>query len=61
MLRWQTEESTRAYNRMSMAAYANNVDLAANAVIASVQTSNMPICEQFDFFVAMHAMLEQEA
>jgi hypothetical protein len=59
MLRWQTEESMRAYNRMSMAAYAGNVDLAANAVIASVQTSNMPICEQFDFFVAMHAVAEQ--
>jgi hypothetical protein len=58
MLRWQTEESMRAYNRMSMSAYANNVDRASDAVIASVQTRNMPITEQFDFFVAMQAVTD---
>jgi hypothetical protein len=36
MLRWQTDENMRAYNRMSMAAYARNVDMAAEAVIASI-------------------------
>jgi hypothetical protein len=36
MLRWQTDENMRAYNRMSMAEYARNVDMAADAVIASI-------------------------
>jgi hypothetical protein len=48
----------RAYNRMSMSAYAKNVDRASDAVIASVQTRNMPITEQFDFFVAMQAVTD---
>jgi hypothetical protein len=49
----------RAYNRMSMAEYAGNVDIAARAVIAIVQTNNMPICEQFNFFLVKHAIVKQ--
>ena len=56
MLRWQTDESMRAYNRMSMQQYGRYVDSAAKAMIASVQSPNLPIYEQFQFFVAMNDM-----
>ena len=59
MLRWQTDESMRAYNRMSMQQYGQNVDLAARSVIAAVQTPNMPIYEQFDFFLALNEATEE--
>ena len=53
MLRWQTEESLRLYNRMSMVECGRLLDGAAKACIASVQTSNLPVYERFDFFVAL--------
>ena len=59
MLRWQTDESMRAYNRMSMLQYGKNVDLAAKAVVASVQSPNLPMFEQFQIFVAMNEMAEE--
>jgi hypothetical protein len=39
-----------------MLQYGNNVDLAAKAVVASVQSPNLPMFEQFQFFVAMNEM-----
>ena len=59
ILRWQTDESLRAYARLSMDDYARHLDRAANATIAAVQSSNMPIYERFDFFLAMHTMAEE--
>ena len=56
MLRWQTDESMRAYNRMSMQQYGRYIDSATKAMIASVQSPNLPIYEQFQFFVAMNDM-----
>lgn len=56
MLRWRTDESMCAYNRMSMQQYVRNVDSAAKAIIAAVQSPNRPIYEQFQFFVAMNKM-----
>ena len=56
MLRWQTDESMRAYNRMSMQQYGQYIDSAAKAMIASVQSPNLPIYERFQFFVAMNDM-----
>ena len=60
ILRWQTNESLRAYARMSMEDCADYLDRAANATIASVQSANMPIYERFDFFLAMHSMAEND-
>ena len=59
MLRWQTNGSMRAYNMMSMLQYGKNVDLAAKAVVASVLSPNLPMFEQFQFFVAMNEMAEE--
>ena len=49
----------QAYARLSMDDYARHLDRAANATIAAVQSSNMPIHERFDFFLAMHTMAEE--
>jgi hypothetical protein len=59
ILRWQTDESLRAYARLSMEDCAQYLDRAANATIAAVQTPNMPIYERFDFFLALHDMAEE--
>lgn len=61
ILRWQTDESLRAYARLSMEDCAQYLDRAANATIAAVQTPNMPIYERFDFFLALHNMAEEAA
>ena len=58
MLRWQTTESLRAYARLSMDDCASMLDRAAKATIASVQAPNLPIYEQFDFFLALNEMAE---
>ena len=58
MLRWQTEESLRAYARLSMQDCGHMLDRAAKANIASVQSANMPLYERFDFFLALHEMAE---
>ena len=59
MLQWQTDEIRRAYNTMSMSQYGENVDLAAKTVVASVQSPNLPMFEQLQFFVAMNQMAEE--
>ena len=58
ILRWQTDESLRAYARLSMMDCAHLLDQAAAASIATVQTPNLPIFEKFDFFLAMHRLEE---
>ena len=58
MLRWQTEESLRTYCRLGVADYGSMLDRAAEASVAAVQTSNIPVHEQFQFYVAMNAMVE---
>jgi hypothetical protein len=58
ILRWQTDESLRAYARLSMQDCADYLDRASRASIAAMQSANMPIYERFDFFLAMHNMAE---
>jgi site-specific DNA-cytosine methylase len=58
LLRWQTDESLRAYARLSMTDCGQLLDRAARANIATVQTANLPLYEQFDFFLALHEMAE---
>lgn len=59
MLRWQTDESLRAYARLSMDDSARMLDQAAKAAVASVQTSNIPIYEQFGLFLAIQQVVEE--
>ena len=58
MLRWQSEESLRAYSRLSRHMAAQHLESAANAVVASVQTANVPLYEQFDLFLEMQRVVE---
>ena len=58
LLRWPTDESLRAYARMSMSDSADYLDRAARATINSVQTVNVPIYERFQFFLAMNELAE---
>ena len=58
MLRWQTADSLRAYARLSMDDCASMLDRAAKATIAAVQTPNIHIYEQFDFFLALNEIAE---
>jgi hypothetical protein len=57
MLRSQTEESLRAYSRLSRYDAAKHLESAANAVVASVQTANVPVYEEFQLFLAMQSMV----
>ena len=59
MLRWRSEESLRAYARLNPQECASLLDRAAQACVASVQTSNLPIIEQFDLFLSLHQMHAQ--
>ena len=61
LLRWQTDESLRAYARLSMQSSAKLLDQCSSSNIASVQTGNMPIYEHFEFFLAMHRMTDEAA
>jgi hypothetical protein len=58
LLRWQTAESLLAYARLSMSDCGSLLDQATKASIATVQTSNLPIYERFNFFLAMHEIGE---
>jgi hypothetical protein len=58
MLRWQTEESLRAYSRLSRHQAAKHLESAANAVVASVQTANVPLYEEFQLFLQMQKTVE---
>ena len=58
MLRWQTEESLRTYMRLSRAEAAKHLNSAANAIVASINTTNVPLSEEFQLFVAMRQMVE---
>jgi len=58
LLRWQTAESLRVYARLSMHTYGGLVDGAAEACVASVQTSNLPMFERFDLFLALNREVE---
>ena len=58
MLRWQTDESLRAYARLSMQDCGAMFDSCAAANIAAVQTTILPLFEKFDFFLALHDMVE---
>jgi hypothetical protein len=58
LLRWQSDESLRAYKRLSMQDQSAFIEAASEASIAAVQTSNLPILDQFDFFVALNNMVE---
>ena len=59
-LRWQTEESLRTCRRLGMADYGSMLDRAAEATltVADVQTSNIPVYEQFQFFSALNSMAD---
>ena len=59
MLRWQTEESLRAYMRLSRNEAARHLESAANAIIASVNTKDVPVYEQFQIFVAMQQAVDE--
>lgn len=58
MLRWQTEESLRAYSRLSRHQAAKHLDSAASAVVSSVQTANVPLYEAFQLFLGMQRVVE---
>ena len=58
MLRWQTEESLRAYSRLSRHMAARHLESAANAVVSSVQSTNVPLYEEFELFLEMQKMVD---
>jgi len=58
MLRWQTEESLRAYRRLSRQMTTKHLESAAMAVVSSVQTANVPLYEEFQLFLAMQEMVD---
>ena len=58
MLRWQTDESLRAYARLPMQECGQLLDQCATVSIVAVQSTNLPVLERFDFFLAMHQMVE---
>ena len=60
LLRWQSADSLRTYKRISMHDQARFIDQAADACVAAVQTANLPIHEQFDFFVALNNLVREE-
>ena len=60
LLRWQSADSLRTYKRISMQDQASFIDRSAEACVAAVQTSNLPIIEQFDFFVALNNLVQEE-
>jgi hypothetical protein len=41
-----------------MADYGSMLDRAAEAAVAAVQTSNIPVYEQFQFFTALNSMVD---
>ena len=53
MLRWRSEESLRAYARLNPSTYSSLLDRAERSCVASVQTSNLPLTEQFDLFLSL--------
>ena len=53
MLRWRSEESLRAYARLNPNTYSSLLDRAERSCVASVQTSNLPLTEQFDLFLSL--------
>jgi hypothetical protein len=59
MLRWQTEDSLRSYCRLSMGDCGSLLDRAAEATVAAVQTGNIPIYEQFEFFLALQRVVDE--
>ena len=61
MLRWQTEESLRAYRRLSRQMTTKHLESAAMAVVSSVQTANVPLYEKFQLFLAMQEMVDNMA
>jgi hypothetical protein len=58
-LRWQSEESLRAYARMSVEQQLTLVSKAQVANVAVVQTNNLPIFEKFELFLAMQEMADE--
>ena len=58
MPRWQTEESLRTYCRLGMADNGSMLDRAAEAAVAAIQTSNIPVYEQFQFFTILNSMVK---
>jgi len=58
MLRWRSEESLRAYARLNPATYAGLLDRAEQSCVASVQTANLPLTEQFDLFLSLQQISE---
>ena len=59
MLRWQTEESLRAYMRLSRNEAAKHLESTAHTTVASVNTANVPFYGEFQLFVAMQQMVDQ--
>ena len=39
---------------------ARFIDQSAEASVAAVQTANLPVHEQFDFFVALNSLVQEE-
>jgi hypothetical protein len=58
MLRWRSEESLRAYARLNPGTYAGLLDRAEQSCVASVQTANLPLTEQFDLFLSLQQISE---
>ena len=58
MLRWRSEESLRAYARLNRGTHAGLLDRTEEACVASVQTANLPLTEQFDLFLSLQQIPE---
>lgn len=58
MLRWKSEESLRAYLRLSRHFQSKMLAAAEHASVAAVQSTNVPLYERFDLFVCMNEALD---
>ena len=58
MLRWRSDESLRAYARLNPGTYTGLLDRAEQACVATVQTANLPLTEQFDLFLSLQQISE---
>ena len=56
MLRWRSKESLHVYPRLNPNIYSSLLDKAERSCAASVQSSNLPLTEQFDLFLISDAL-----
>ena len=61
MLRWRSDEALRLYARLNDTAYATWLDEAADSVVDSIRTSNMPQLVERQGFAQQQQWMSQVA